>query len=232
MRTIGLVGGMSWESTVTYYVEINHAVQARLGGLHSAKLLLWSVDFHEIEARMRAGEWTAIGDTLAAASRRLQAAGAEVLVLATNTMHKVAPAIERAVEIPLLHIADPTGAAIRGAGFGTVGLLGTRLTMEETFYRERLRERHGLETLVPEPDDRALVDRVIFEELCLGKLEPASREAYRRVMADLVARGAQAIALACTEIALLVRAEDAAVPLFDTTALHARAAVDWALAEG
>ncbi len=232
MRTIGLVGGMSWESTVTYYAEINRAVQARLGGLHSAKLLLWSVDFQELEARMRTGEWTAVAETLAAVARRLEAAGAELLLLATNTMHKVAPAIERAVQIPLLHIADPTGVAIRGAGHGTVGLLGTRFTMEETFYRERLRERHGLETLVPRPEDRALVDRVIFDELCLGKLEPASRDAYRRVMADLVARGAQAIALACTEIALLVRAEDATVPLFDTTALHARAAVDWALAEG
>lgn len=231
MKTIGLLGGMSWESTLPYYRHINEAVRERLGGLHSARLVLYSLDFHEIEALQRQGDWAAAGTLLADAARRLESAGADFLLLCTNTMHKVAPAIEAATNIPLLHIADPTAAAIRRAGLSRVGLLGTRFTMEQAFYRGRLAERHGIEVLVPEPDDRERVHRVIYEELCLGRVEDASRAAYREVMRRLFERGAQGIALGCTEIALLVAAQDASVPLFDTTAIHA-AAVEIALGKG
>jgi aspartate racemase len=229
MKTLGLLGGMSWESTVPYYRTINEAVRERLGGLHSAQLVLFSVDFEEIERLQRSGDWDTAGQRLAQAARAVEAAGAELLVLCTNTMHKVAPAIEQAVRIPLLHIADPTGDAVRAAGFSTVGLLGTRFTMEQDFYRNRLRERHGIDVLLPSPADRELVHRVIYEELCLGQVRDDSRAAYRRVMADLARGGAQAIILGCTEITLLVSAQDAQVPLFDTTALHARAAAEWAI---
>lgn len=229
MQTIGLLGGMSWESTVPYYREINEAVRARMGGLHSAKLILYSVDFHEVERLQHSGAWAAAGELLAGAARVLAGAGADFLVLCTNTMHKVAPAIEEAAGIPLLHIADATASEIRRAGFTRVGLLGTRFTMEEDFYRDRLRERHGLEVLVPEPEDRELVHRVIYDELCVGRIEPGSRACYRRILAELVARGAEAVLLGCTEIALLVDQEDSAVPLFDTTRIHARAAADRAL---
>ncbi len=229
MKTIGLIGGMSWESTALYYRLVNEAVKHALGGLHSARLVLYSVDFDEIEHLQRSGDWNAAGRLLADAARALEAAGADLLVLCTNTMHKVAPALEAAVAIPLLHIADPTAAAVRAVGVRKVGLLGTRFTMEEAFYRERLVER-GLEVVLPTPDDRALVHRVIYDELCVGVVDARSREAYRRVMADLVARGAGAIILGCTEIGLLVGEGDVDVPVFDTTVLHARAAVDVALA--
>ena len=232
MKTIGLIGGMSWESTVLYYRLINETVAARLGGLHSARLVLYSVDFHDIERLQHAGDWAAAGELLAEAARSLQAAGADVLVLCTNTMHKVAPQIEAAVNIPLFHIADPTAAEIRAAGHTRVGLIGTRFTMEQGFYRDRLTERHGLQVLVPEAGDREIVHRVIYEELCLGKIVPASRAEYRRVMARLVERGAKAIILGCTEIGLLVDASDATVPLFDTTGIHARKAAELALEEG
>jgi aspartate racemase len=231
MKTLGLIGGMSWESTVPYYRTINETVKARLGGLHSAKLVLYSVDFAEVERMQHAGDWDAAGRLLADAARALQAAGAELLVLCTNTMHAVSDAIEAAVSIPLLHIADPTAAAIRAAGHTRVGLLGTRFTMEQTFYLERLRTQHGLDVQVPPAADRETVHRIIYEELCLGRIEPASREAYRRVMDGLVERGAQAIILGCTEISLLVSQDDARVPLFDTTALHAIGAAEAALRE-
>lgn len=231
MKTIGLIGGMSWESTVPYYRLVNEGIKARLGGLHSAQVVLYSVDFHEIERLQREGDWHAAGELLADAARRVQAAGADLLVLCTNTMHKVAPQMEAAVSIPLLHIADATGAAITAAGHRTVGLLGTRFTMEQDFYRERLREVHGLQVIVPDADDRSLVHDVIYDELCRGVVRDSSREAYRRIMDALVASGADAIILGCTEIGLLVGAQDARVPLFDTTALHANAAVDAALAE-
>jgi len=229
MKTIGLIGGMSWESTASYYRLINQAVQARLGGLHSAPLLLHSVDFAGIEQLQRAGDWDAAGAQLAQAAHGLQAAGAEVLLICANTMHKVAPAIASAVHIPLLHVVDATAAAVRRAGVQRVGLLGTRFTMEQPFYVERLQQQ-GLSVLLPDADDRALVHRVIYEELCQGRILDRSREDYRRVMAALVAQGAAGIILGCTEIALLVDATDATVPLFDTTGLHAQAAVDWALA--
>jgi aspartate racemase len=228
MKTIGLIGGMSWESTALYYRQINLAVQQRLGGLHSAKLVLLSVDFHAIEVSQRAGDWAAAGALLADAARSLEAAGADFLLLGTNTMHIVAPAIEAAVHIPLLHIADPTAQAIQQAGLTRIGLLGTRFTMEQSFYVDRLRQQ-GLEVLLPVQAERDTVHRIIFEELCLGQVVDNSRQAYRRIMAGLVDQGAQAIILGCTEITLLVGAADASVPLFDTTAIHASAAVDRAL---
>jgi aspartate racemase len=229
MKTIGLIGGMSWESTVPYYRHINETIRARLGGLHSARAVLYSVDFHDIEQLQRAGDWDTAGQVLADAARRLQAAGADGIVLCTNTMHKVAPAIEAACPLPLLHIADPTALAIRAAGLRTVGLLGTRFTMEQDFYSDRLRQRHGLEVLTPAMEDRATVHRIIYEELCVGIVSDASRREYRRIIGQLAARGAQGVILGCTEIGLLVGEQDTALPLFDTTALHACSAAQWAL---
>jgi aspartate racemase len=228
MKTIGLIGGMSWESTVPYYRLINEAIKQRLGGLHSAKIVLYSVDFHEIEQLQRSGDWETAGRLLADAARTLESAGADFLLVCANTMHKVAPAIEAAVRIPLLHVVDATAADIRAAGFTRVGLLGTRFTMEGAFYTERL-QQHGLQVSVPDEQDRQTVHRVVYEELCLGKIVDASREAYRRIMAGLVAQGAQAIILGCTEIAMLVGQGDATVPLFDTTQIHARNAAETAL---
>ena len=230
LKTIGLIGGMSWESTVPYYRHINEVVKQQLGGLHSAKLILYSVDFHEIEQLQRAGDWAGAGEVMAKAARSLELAGADFLVLCTNTMHKVAGAIEAAVTTPLLHIADPTALEIKRAGLSCVGLLGTRFTMEQDFYRARLERQHGLQVMTPNSADRDTVHRIIYEELCLGKIEPASRLEYRRIMAALKAQGAQAIILGCTEITLLVDASDADLPLFDTTHLHAQAAALWALA--
>jgi aspartate racemase len=230
LKIIGLIGGMSWESTVPYYRQINEVIKERLGGLHSAKVVLYSVDFHEIERLQHSGDWEAAGVLLADSARALESAGADFLVLCTNTMHKVAPAIEAAVRIPLFHIADPTAAEIKQAGFSTVGLLGTRFTMEQEFYKDRLKERHGLQVLVPNSRDREIIHRIVYEELCLGKIVDESRSEYRRVMADLIRQGAQAIILGCTEISLLVGQRDSAVPLFDTTSIHARMAAEWALA--
>ncbi len=229
MKTIGLIGGMSWESTVPYYRQINEVIKQRLGGLHSAKLILYSVDFYEIERLQHAGDWTAAGKLLGHAARSLELGGADFLVLCTNTMHKVAADIEAAVRIPLFHIADPTAVEIKNAGFSKVGLLGTRFTMEQAFYKARLTERHGLEVITPEPDDRAVVHRIIYEELCLGKILEESRSEYRQIIARLVRQGAEAIILGCTEIALLVSPQDSPVPLFDTTGIHARGAAAWAL---
>ncbi len=229
MKTIGLIGGMSWESTATYNRLINETIKELMGGLHSAKIVLYSVDFHEIERLQHNGDWEASGALLAGTAHALESAGADFLVLCTNTMHNVAPAIEQAVAIPLLHITDPTADAIKRAGFATVGLLGTRFTMEQDFYRDRLRDRHGLRVLVPSPGDRDIVHRVIYHELCLGRIEAQSRDEYRRIIAGLAAQGAQAIILGCTEISLLVEQGDSPVPLFDTTAIHARAAADTAL---
>ena len=229
MKTIGLIGGMSWESTVPYYRQINEAIKARLGGLHSAKLVLYSVDFHEIERLQHAGDWDTAGRMLADAARAIERAGAEFIVLCTNTMHKVAPEIEAAVKIPLLHIADATADEIKRAGHATVGLLGTRFTMEQAFYKDRLSERHGLHVLTPDAADRDIIHRVIYDELCLGRIVESSRTEYRRIMAKLVADGAQAIILGCTEITLLVDQTDSTVPQFDTTAIHARKAAELAL---
>lgn len=229
MKTIGLIGGMSWESTLPYYRIVNECVRERLGGLHSAKLVLHSVDFAEIEALQHAGDWDAAGAQLADAARGLRLAGAEAIVVCTNTMHLVAPAIEAAVDIPLLHIADATAQRILAAGLTRVALLGTRFTMEQAFYRERI-EATGIAVLTPDAAQRERVHRVIYDELCLGRIVDASRDDYRAIMADLVARGAQGVILGCTEIGLLVGEGDAAVPLFDTARIHAEAAADWALA--
>jgi aspartate racemase len=230
VRTIGLLGGMSWESTQTYYRLINEAVRERLGRLHSAECVLYSVDFEPIEQLQSAGSWEAAGAILADAASRVESAGADFLVLCTNTMHKVAPQIEAAIEIPLLHLADATGEAVKSAGFGTVGLLGTRFTMGEEFYRGRLAERHGLEVFIPPEPERELIDRVIFDELCVGQCLDGSRRQYLEIIDRLAARGAEAVILGCTEISLLVRPDDASVPLLDTTAIHAERAVEWALA--
>lgn len=230
MHTIGLIGGMSWESTLPYYRWINEAVRQRLGGLHSARIVLYSVDFHDIEQLQRSGQWDRAGALLAAAAQALERAGADLLLLCTNTMHKVAPAIEASVKIPLLHIADATGNEIVRAGHRRVGLLATRYTMEQEFYRERLQQLHGLQVLVPDEPERSEVHRVIYEELCLGIVKDASRTHFQRTMEGLAQRGATAIVLGCTEISMLVDANDCQLPLFDTTRLHALAAVERALA--
>jgi len=228
MRRIGLLGGMSWESTALYYRLLNEDVRDRLGGFHSARLVMSSVDFAEVEAMQVAGDWDAAGALLAEEARALAAAGAECVVLCTNTMHKVADAIEAAVSIPLIHLADVTADAVRGAGVGTVALLGTRFTMEQPFYADRLRS-HGLEVLVPEPVDLALVHEVIYDELVLGVVREESRAAYVEVVRRLVGRGAGGVVLGCTEIELLLGPDDVDVPVFPTTALHVRAAVAAAL---
>ena len=229
MKTIGLLGGMSWESTATYYRLLNETVRERLGGLHSAKIALYSVDFVEIERMLHRGEWDDAGRALAEAAGRVEAAGADLLVLCTNTMHKVAPEIERAISIPVLHIADATAIEIKAAGMARVGLLGTRFTMEEEFCRGRLIEQHGIDVLIPDGAERETVHRVIFDELCVGKVLTASRADLVRIIDKIAARGAQAIILGCTELSLLVRPEDSTIPLFDTTAIHARQAVERAL---
>jgi amino-acid racemase len=223
MQTIGLLGGMSWESTLPYYRTINETVRDALGGLHSARIVLNSIDFHDVERLQVAGDWERAGELVADAARSVEAGGADFLVLCTNTMHKVAPAVARAVTIPLLHIADPTAAAIAEAGVSSVGLLGTRFTMEQDFYRDRL-AAHGITAIVPDEDERECIHRVIYEELCRGVVREASRARYRSIIERLVARGARGIVLGCTEIALLVGPDDAPVPVFDTALLHARAA--------
>jgi aspartate racemase len=229
MKTIGLLGGMSWESSVEYYRLINEAMKMRLGGLHSAKSVMCSVDFAQIETFQHENRWDDAAVLLATAAQNVERAGADCLVICTNTMHKVADTIQQNIDIPLLHIADATAEQIRKQGVGTVGLLGTRFTMEEDFYKGRLTARYGLRVLVPGPDDRALVHRVIYDELCLGTINDHSRAQYAGVMDRLVRSGAEGIILGCTEIGLLVSAHDSTVPLFDTTRIHAEAAVAWAL---
>jgi aspartate racemase len=230
-RVIGLIGGLSWESSAAYYRIINETVRARLGGLRSARCLMWSFDFGEVEALQHAGRWDDATTAMIDAARRLERGGADFVLICSNTMHRMADEIAAAITIPLLHIADPTAERIQAQGIARVGLLGTAFTMEQDFYRGRLAQRFGLDVLVPDEAGRALVHRVIYEELVRGVIRADSREAYRSVITDLVARGAQAIILGCTEIMLLVRPEDSAVPLFDTTTIHAEAAVDLALAD-
>ncbi len=231
MRTIGLLGGMSWESSAEYYRIINETMRERLGALHSARSIMYSVDFAEIEELQRRGAWTEAGQAMIGAAQRVEAGGADFLLLCTNTMHKLAADIEANVRIPLLHIADATAEQVTGCGLRRVGLLGTRFTMEEDFYRGRLQERHGLDVLVPPAVDREVVHRVIYDELCAGIVRPAAMAAYADIMAGLVSAGAEGIILGCTEIGLLVSQADSPVPLFDTTRIHAVAAVDYALAE-
>ncbi|TZF90427.1 aspartate/glutamate racemase family protein [Cognatilysobacter lacus] len=228
MRTVGLIGGMSWESTLPYYRLVNERIRDRLGGLHSSKLLLYSVDFAELEAMQRVGDWEAADALMTAAARALQAGGAQALAICANTMHRSVPAIEAVVDLPVLHIADATAQAVRDAGLSRIALLGTRFTMEQPFYRERL-EHGGLRVVVPDAAQRDDVHRVIYDELCRGRIVDASRDRYRAIMAALVDAGAEGIVLGCTEIGLLVDNADATVPLFDTTAIHARAIADWQL---
>jgi len=227
-RVIGMLGGVSWESTAEYYRLANELVRDRFGGLHSARIVLASVDFAEIEALQVTGEWDRAGDLLAAEAAALEAAGADMLLLCTNTMHKVADQVQAAVSIPLLHLADTTAAAVRGAGLTTVGLLATGFTMEQDFYRDRL-AGHGLDVLVPDADDRAEVHRIIYDELCRGVIREQSRHTYRQAIDRLVAAGAQGIILGCTEIELLIGPADSPVPVFPTTRLHVEAAVTAAL---
>ncbi len=224
MKTVGLLGGMSWESTVPYYQILNREIGRRLGGLHSARILLLSVDFQEIEVLQHHGEWGLLGDLLARDALVLEEAGADFLVLCTNTLHLVAPAIEALVSVPLLHIADATADRIKASGMDCVGLLGTRFTMEEPFYRGRLEENHGLQVKTPSEADRALVHRVIYEELVLGKVLGESREEFARITEDLAASGAEGVILGCTEIGLLLKQDHVPVPLFDTAVIHAEAA--------
>ncbi|MFQ1002097.1 aspartate/glutamate racemase family protein [Modestobacter sp. SSW1-42] len=228
MQVIGMLGGMSWESSAQYYRLVNELVRERLGGLHSARCVLASLDFAEVERLQVAGEWAQAGDLLAGAARGLESAGAELLLICTNTMHKVADQVQAAVGIPLLHLADATAEAVTAAGLDTVGLLGTAFTMEQDFYRDRL-AGHGLRVLVPPAEDRALVHRVIYDELCLGVVREESREAYRGVVRRLVDAGAHGVVLGCTEIELLIGEADSPVPVFPTTRLHVEAAVTAAL---
>jgi aspartate racemase len=229
MRTIGLLGGMSWESSIEYYRMLNEAVRERQGGLHSAECVMWSVDFAAIEELQRSGDWNEAGRRLAGLAERLEQAGAECLVLCTNTMHRLAYEIQAAIGIPLLHIADATADRIKAAGIDSVGLLATRYTMEQDFYRGRLIEHHGLHVLVPPEPDLTLVHDVIYDELCRGRVLDGSREQYRRIISQLEAAGAAGIVYGCTEIDLLVGPHDASVPIFDSTRIHVDAAVDWAL---
>ncbi|MGB4705300.1 MAG: aspartate/glutamate racemase family protein [Candidatus Saccharicenans sp.] len=229
MKTIGLIGGMSWESSLEYYRIVNEEVKKKLGGFHSAKCIMYSVDFAEIEELQRLGDWEKAGWILSQTALSLEAAGADFLVLCTNTMHKVAPAIESAVSIPLLHIADPTAERIKARGFKRVGLLGTRFTMEDDFYRGRLEKKHGLEVMIPEETDRQMIHQVIYYELCDGRLQEESRKKFRTVIEKMAAAGAQGVILGCTEIGLLVKEKDSPLPVFDTTIIHAEAAVEYAL---
>ncbi|MFI8416749.1 aspartate/glutamate racemase family protein [Serratia sp. NPDC078593] len=230
MKVLGLLGGMSWESTIPYYRMINEQVKQQLGGLHSAKIVLYSVDFHEIERLQHQGDWQGAGQLLATAAASLRAAGAEAIVICTNTMHKVADVIEQASGLPLIHIADATALQVRQQDIRRVGLLGTRFTMEQDFYRGRLQDNFAIDVVTPVAADRDIVHRIIYEELCMGKIRDGSREEYRRIIRNLELQGAQGIIFGCTEIGLLVGAQDASVPVFDTTAIHARAAVEYALA--
>jgi len=229
MKTIGLIGGMSWESSLEYYRIINEIVKARLGGFHSAKGILYSVDFAEIETLQHQGKWPETVQILSRAARSLETAGADFLILCTNTMHKVAAAIESAVRIPLLHIADATARKISSRGLKRIGLLGTRFTMEEDFYKGRLTEKFGLEVLVPNPKDREVIHRVIYQELVFGRIDPSSRRQFVAIIERLAGAGAEGVILGCTEIGLLVKDKDSSLPLFDTTRIHAEAAADLAL---
>ena len=229
MKTIGMIGGMSWESSIEYYRIVNETVKEKLGGLHSAKCVMYSVDFAEIEALQHAWRWKEATHAMIEAAYYVEASGADFLIICTNTMHKMADEVEAAIGIPLLHIADATAEAIKAGGLSKVGLLGTKFTMEEDFYRGRLVKKHGLDVLIPNAEDREIVHRIIYDELVLGKIKSKSREAYKDIIEKLIADGAQGIILGCTEIGLLVKDKDSRVPLFDTTIIHAVSAVEMAL---
>lgn len=229
MKTIGLLGGLSWESTKEYYHIINETVKQQLGGLNSAKIVLYSVNFAEIESLQRQGRWQDITSMLVHAAKSIEAGGADFLMLCTNTMHRVADELQANIRIPFLHIADAAATAVKSRGLTKVGLLGTRITMEEDFYKMRLVSRHELQVLIPSEKDREIVNRIIYEELVLGKIEAVSRQEYLRIITELASRGAQGVILGCTEIGLLINQQDTPLPLFDTTMIHAQAAVAFAL---
>jgi aspartate racemase len=231
MKTIGLIGGMSWESSAEYYRIINEKVKEKLGGLHSARCLMVSVDFAEVESYQQQGEWGQAAEFLIDAAMRLERGGADFLLICTNTMHKVADDIQQKIQIPILHIVDATAEKVKKAGHKKIGLLGTKFTMEEPFYKDRLAQKNQLEVIIPEPEERAFINQVIFKELCLGILQDGSRSRFINIIENLSNRGAEAVILGCTEIPLLVKQVDFSVPLFDTTAIHAEAAVEYALAE-
>jgi aspartate racemase len=230
MKTIGLIGGMSWESSAEYYRLINEGIQQRLGGVHSSKSVMVSVDFADIERMQHEGRWAEACQAMVAAARAVEQAGADFIILCTNTMHRDADSIRFATHIPFLHIADATGERVRQAGLHTVGLLGTRFTMEEAFYKDRLVDSFGLEVIIPEAKERKIIHRIIYDELVIGRIVPASREEYKQIIEAMVEQGAEGIILGCTEIGLLIHSEDSRVPLFDTTRIHAEAAVEFALA--
>jgi aspartate racemase len=231
MKTMGLLGGMSWQSTNTYYSLLNQGIAAALGGLHSARLMLYSVDFDEIEKLQHAGKWEQMGELLAAGAQRVEAGGADFLMICTNTMHKVAPQVEAAITIPLLHLADATGQRLQDAGVTRAGLLGTRFTMEQDFYKQRIIDNFGIEVIVPEAGDIEIIHKVIYDELCLGIVRDESRAAYLAVIDRLRANGAQAVILGCTEIAMLVKQEHTTMRLYDTTTIHCEEAVKLAIAD-
>jgi aspartate racemase len=229
MKTIGLVGGMSWESTAEYYRIINQRVKEKAGGFHSGKIVMVSVDFDEVETRQHRGEWQELTAMMVDAAQRVERAGADFVLICTNTMHLMADDVQKSIRLPLLHIVDVTAEAVRARSFTKVGLLGTRFTMEKDFYKGRLRLKHGLDVIVPEEKDREIIHAILYNELCLGEIKEPSRQAFQEIIARLVTRGAQGIILGCTEIPLIVSQKDYRIPLFDTTAIHAEAAVDYAL---
>jgi len=231
MKTIGLIGGMSWESSAEYYKIINETVKARLGGLHSAQLLLYSVDFEEIETLQHAGDWQKATEFMIEAAKRVEKGGADFVLICTNTMHKMADEVQSNIGIPLLHIADAAALKITAQGLQTVGLLGTKFTMEEDFYKGRLKEKYSLDVIIPEAEDRKTVHNIIYQELCLGEIRESSREKMKTIIRTLVSEGAEGIILGCTEIPLLIEQKDSPVPIFDTTRIHAEAAVEKALAD-
>lgn len=229
MKTVGMLGGMSWESTASYYKALNEGVKSRLGGLHSAKICLYSVDFDEIEKLQHQGKWSETALILSEAAKSVELGGADFLMICTNTMHKVVPEIESQISIPILHIADATAESLVQDGVTKVGLLGTRFTMEQDFYKGRISEKFGIDVVVPTADEQTVVHDIIYQELCLGEIKTESRDRYLKIIANLHAQGAQAVILGCTEIALLVKQSDTTVPLYDTTEIHAAHGVEWAL---
>jgi len=229
MKTIGMIGGMSWESSLEYYRIMNQAVKEKLGGFHSAPCILYSVDFNDVEKLQHQGDWESLTRLMIEAAQRVKKAGADFLVICTNTMHKMADEVQGAIQIPLLHIADVTAEAVKANGQSRVGLLGTKFTMEQDFYKGRLQEIHGIDVLIPEDKERQVIHDILYNELCLGEIKELSKGKFQSIIQNLVKRGAQGVILGCTEIPLIVRQEDYEIPLYDTTALHSRAAVDFAL---
>jgi aspartate racemase len=229
MKTMGMIGGMSWESTLEYYRIVNETVKIKLGGFHSAKCILYSVDFEEVEKLQHLGDWDELTRLMMDAARRLEGAGADFVIICTNTMHKMADEVQGVIRIPILHIVDVTAEAIRANGEKRIGLLGTKFTMEQEFYKGRLRDKYGLEILIPGEEDRQVVHDILYSELCLGEIKELSKNKFKSIIQNLVERGAQSVILGCTEIPLIVSQDDYDIPVYDTTALHARAAVDFAL---